>query len=351
MRFVCFALVLTAVGHCAVGCTVAGVRRSPEPAAWSAQTSGTTVSLRGVSAVDSNVCWASGADGTVIRTVDAGVSWHSAGVVGAETLDFRDVHAFSRDSAVVLSAGLPAKVYRTDDGGSTWHETYSNQRDGVFFDAFDFWDERRGFAFSDPVGGRLLIIVTSDGGRSWSAVPPAVIPAANDGEAGFAASGTCLDAFGAGYGWIGTGGSSARVVRTRDWGSTWSVHDTGILCGEPSQGIFSVAFYDDQHGVVVGGDYKEDRRRERNAARTVDGGATWTPVTVPPGGFRSVVAYVPGHAGRRLVAAGTSGCDISDDGGSTWIPMSASGYHSVSFARDGAGWSVGSGGRIARWSE
>jgi photosystem II stability/assembly factor-like uncharacterized protein len=39
------------------------------------QDSGVSVSLRGLSVVSSEVAWASGENGTVIRTVDAGQSW------------------------------------------------------------------------------------------------------------------------------------------------------------------------------------------------------------------------------------------------------------------------------------
>ena len=137
---------------------------------WDAQVSGSRASLRGVSAIDATTCWASGSDGTVLRTVNGGRSWQSVGVPEAESLDFRDIHAIDRDRALVLSAGLPAKIYRTEDGGTTWSECYSNQDEGVFFDAFDFWDEKRGVAFSDPVAGHLLIIVTRDGGQRWQPV-------------------------------------------------------------------------------------------------------------------------------------------------------------------------------------
>ncbi len=55
-----------------------------------------------------------------------------------------------------------------------------------------FYDGRHGLAVSDPVNGRFRIIATSDGGRSWRVRPATGMPAALPGEAGFAASGTCL---------------------------------------------------------------------------------------------------------------------------------------------------------------
>src|SRR5687768_17240736 len=57
------------------------------------QASGTTALLQAVSAVNASVVWASGHDGTYVRTLDGGEAWVAARVPGADTLQFRDVHA------------------------------------------------------------------------------------------------------------------------------------------------------------------------------------------------------------------------------------------------------------------
>src|SRR3546814_2569051 len=54
------------------------------------QDSGVDVRLRGISAVDADVAWASGAKGTVLRTLDGGRHWRHIVVPGADELDFRD---------------------------------------------------------------------------------------------------------------------------------------------------------------------------------------------------------------------------------------------------------------------
>src|SRR3954452_14137432 len=59
---------------------------------WAMQTSGVTVRLRGVSAVNERVAWASGAGTTVLRTVDGGTTWQKLNVTN-EALDFRDIDA------------------------------------------------------------------------------------------------------------------------------------------------------------------------------------------------------------------------------------------------------------------
>ena len=317
---------------------------------WQSQNSGSTASFRGLCVVSSEVVWASGSQGTVTRTLDGGEIWHSFTVPGAEELDFRDIQAFSADTAILLTAGLPAKIFKTQDGGRSWRLCYSNETSGVFFDAMAFWDEQNGIAFSDPVEGSFLIITTSDGGATWQPVSPENIPPALPGEAGFAASGTCMAVQGKSHVWFGTGGAAARIFRSRDKGRTWEAAETPMLSGESSQGIFSLTFWDELNGVAVGGDYRDPGSVVGNAVITKDGGKTWMAVkSTPPSGFRSCVAFIPGKKGPILVSVGTNGADYSRDGGQSWVKFDSTGYHSLGFANSGdSGWAVGGDGRFTK---
>jgi len=212
-----FAFVMLAVGF---GCT-GDDPSMPFTGSWLVRGSGTTASLRGLHVVDAEVAWASGSGGTFLRTVDGAETWEIGMVAGAEALDFRDVHAWDRDRALLLSAGLPARIYRTDDGGESWQLMYENETPGVFFNAVSFWDEERGIAVGDPIDGRFLIIRTDDGGETWTELPWNNRPQALEGEANFAASGTCMTVLGKDSVWFGTGGPAARVFRSTDGGSSW----------------------------------------------------------------------------------------------------------------------------------
>lgn len=322
-------------------------------AQWEDQRSGTTVRLRGVSAVNQQVAWASGDKGTFARTVDGGKTWSSGHVPDSEGLDFRDVDAFSADVAYLLSIGEGEKsrIYKTTDGGLHWTLQFKNSRPTAFFDAMAFWDSDHGIAVSDPVDGRFLIITTNDGGATWKEMPPEGMPLALAGEGAFAASGTCIAVQGKRNVWFGTGGEGgARVFRSVDGGRNWSVTKTLMTAGK-SAGIFSLLFTDKNHGVIVGGDYASEREVGNNAAWTSDGGRTWRLVeTKRPDGYRSGVALVFGNHGRSLIAVGPTGSDFSVSGGKNWRILSADGFHSVSFARNAkAGWAVGEGGRIAKY--
>ena len=322
-------------------------------AQWAAQTSGTSVRLRGVSAVSRRVAWASGAGGTFARTTDGGRTWHAGRVPGAGELDFRDVDAFDADTAYLLAIGEGerSRIYKTTDGGRHWTLQYRNRRPAAFYDCMAFWDRRRGLAVSDPVEGRFLVVRTEDGGRTWTEAGAAGMPPALAGEGGFAASGTCVAVRGASDAWFGTGGPAGpRVFRSADGGRTWAAAAAPLAAGKAA-GVFSLSFWDTSRGLAAGGDYTKEGEPEGNAALTFDGGRTWQAVGAAerPGGYRSCVASVAGTRGPTLVAVGPTGSDFSADGGRTWRPLGAEGFHAVSVApRGDAAWAVGEGGRVAR---
>lgn len=331
-----------------------GFVASPAAAQWRLAPVDTHAEFRGLSLADGHVAWASGTHGTVARSVDGGATWSVHRVPGADSLDLRSIAALSRDVAVAASAGPAekgqARIFRTTDGGVTWTQTYATRRPGVFLDALRFWDADHGIALSDPVDGKLFLLVTNDGGRSWHRVPPAALPPALPGEAAFAASGTCLAVWGAHDVWIGTGGAdTARVYRSTDRGRTWSVSDTPVHAGSPASGIFALAFRDAVHGVAVGGDYTKPHGATVNVALTDDGGRTWRAAS---GGL--VQAYLSGVAWqgpRTAVAVGLAGTARSTSGGSGWTMVDTLPLNAVRFRGSGFGVAAGPRGRLARWVE
>jgi photosystem II stability/assembly factor-like uncharacterized protein len=307
------------------------------------QISGVDVQLRGISAVSDKVAWASGAKGTVLRTIDGGATWQRLEIVGAEALDFRDIQAFDQNTAFVLSIGPgdQSRIYKTTDGGRIWQRQFTNSDPKAFYDCFAFWDSTHGIAVSDSVDGKFPLITTSDG-MNWNPVAVKKMPPALPTEGAFAASGTCIATFGKNDVWFGTGGPAARVFHSADRGLTWTVAETPIIHGAASQGIFSLAFWTAKDGVAVGGDYKEPANNENVAAVTHDGGKTWKLTPKQPAGYRSAVAAGTAHA---LIGVGTSGVDFSPDRGNSWNPMIAEDLNAVSFAGS-SGWAVGPAGKI-----
>jgi photosystem II stability/assembly factor-like uncharacterized protein len=280
------------------------------------------------------------------------MTWKADTIPGARALDFRDVQGFSAESAVVLSAGEDARIYHTTDAGRSWTLRYSNRTPGVFFDGMAFWDAQHGIAYSDPVAGKFLVIVTSDGGLTWKEIAAELLPAPLAGEAGYAASGTGITTAGRSHVWFGTGGGAqTRVIFSSDRGASWRAATVPMLAGADGPGIYSLVFVDTLRGVAVGGSYRMPDSSSGTAAFTVDGGKSWVAVdSMAPRGYRSAVAVVPGTPAPTLIATGTNGTDYSVDGGRTWGALSDENFNAVAFASAAAGWAVGDRGRIARFT-
>ena len=329
-----------------------------EPDSWltprvELQHSGVEVLLQAVSPVDERVVWVCGHGGTWLRTLDGGSSWAGGVVPDADTLQFRDVHALSADVAWLLAAG-PAdmsRIYRTEDGGRNWHLQWMNEEPNGFYDCLSFFDDRRGLAYGDAVNGELRILRTTDGGDHWSLVSGERLPAAQEGEGGFAASGTCLAVGAQNVAWIGTGNSDpARVLRSNDRGWTWVASETPVIAGEAA-GITSIAFRDERFGLAVGGDLTRPEERTANVAMSADGGVTWTAGgTLRMAGAAYGGAWVPGTGPPVAVAVGPGGADWTSDGGVTWSGFDDRSWWGLAFASPDAGWIVGPEGGIGRVS-
>jgi photosystem II stability/assembly factor-like uncharacterized protein len=335
MKLVCIAALLL------------GMDASASHAQWQEQAIRSDANFRGLCAVSAQVAWVGGTKGTYGRTTDGGTNWSVGTVPGSAKLDFRDVEAFGEATAYLLSAGPgeESRIYKTTDGGRTWALQFKNLDREAFFDALAFWDEPDSISLSDPVKGQFPLIFTENGGATWKPLAATNLPPALPNEGCFAASGTCLVTHGPSDVWFGTGGAqTSRVFHSRDRGRHWTVSSTPIRAGTPSAGIFSIAFRDANHGIIVGGDYRKPNEPGPNTAITANGGQTWTPVG-RPFSYRSGVAW----AKDRWIAVGTSGSDVSLDDGSTWKPLDHQNYNSVAFTPTGDGWAVGPKGRIAKF--
>ena len=313
---------------------------------WIKQNVNTTASFRGLSVVNEKVVWASGTDGTVIRTIDGGNMWDVMKVPGAEKLDFRDIEAFDANTAYILSIGNgeSSRIYKTTDGGKTWNLQFKNTNEKAFFDAIACWERNNCIAMSDPVGGHFLTMSTTDG-TNWQSPVSNKNLAANDGEAAFAASGTCLIVQGKRSAFLISGGSQARIFKSTDRGLTWIDDNDSILVhGTSGAGIFSIAMLDEKNGVIVGGDYEKPDAHEKNLAFTKDGGSTWT-VEAGLTGYRSGVTYIDRNT---IIAVGTNGSDISRDGSKTWKKLGNENLNAVQAKGKSEVWAVGSKGLVVR---
>lgn len=332
----------------------AAVVEAPETPQWEVQLSDSAALFIGLSVVDENVVWASGSGGRVARTTDGGATWRVMHVPEADSMQFRDVHAFSAVEAFVLSIPTPeSRIYRTTDGGATWELVWNAGDPEMFMDCLSFWDRQRGFAMGDSRAGEFTLLRTDDGGASWAFIDPDAVPDARPSEGAFAASGTCTVARPGGLGWFSTGASGvdARVLHTADYGASWTAAVTAIPSVDATSGIFSLVFRDDRHGLAFGGNLSEPDSAHTDVAATEDGGATWT--LVGSTGLRGAVygaAHVPGAQTPTFVAVSPAGSAFSTDDGRTWTRIDDADAWTVAFHSRDAGWSAGRGSiRRLRW--
>jgi len=327
-----------------------GTPQATTPPTLTPQESGTAERLQAISPVDEQVVWASGTGGTYALTTDGGNTWHAAVVPGAETLELRDVQGVSDKVAYLLSAGTgdQSRIYQTKDGGGTWTVQFVNQDPSAFYDCFAFWTRTRGLTISDAVNGRFPALEALDG-KHWQDIGNQ-LPAAQPGEFSFAASGTCVATQGLFNAWIATGGAAeARILATTDGGKTWSAATTPTAHGTASSGVFSVDFRDQLHGILGAGELATPDAAIDNVARSSDGGKTWQlrPRT-PFVGAVYGLSYVKGLF-QTVVATGPHGSAWTPDEGGTWFPLEGlENFWAVAFAGPGAGWLVGTEGRIVK---
>tara|TARA_R110001592_G_scaffold131477_1_gene345321 strand:- start:79748 stop:80797 length:1050 start_codon:yes stop_codon:yes gene_type:complete len=307
----------------------------------------TEAGFRGISAVSDDICWFSGAEGQVYRVEAASNQVFNCSPAGFNESDFRDIHAFSASKAIILSAGLPAVMLLTEDGGESWQEVYRNEAEGIFFDALDFWDDQRGLAFSDAIGQALPIIETKDGGKTWTAIDPALIPPSHLNQGGFAASGTSLKTYGKGQAIIGLGGKESTIFLTQDYGKSWHRAFTPIDQGTDSKGIFSFSFIDEKRILVAGGDYKGDSLSDECISISENGGYSWkvsqeSRISLAGKYISNIIAIDE----KQWLAHSRFGAYFTEDAGRSWQSFPFT-YYSGSLAENYI-WLSGPKGDLAR---
>lgn len=297
---------------------------------------GVNTNIRALSIPQAGHWWFGGSKGWLGHSADCGKTWVLRQPLG-NLPDYRSLHAFNETEAVAAVAGKPAVILRTIDGGNSWEEVFRHPDSTAFFDGFGFWNEREGVLFGDPLSdGRLLLLFTHDGGRTWQAAPDSMRPLFAFGEAAFAASGTSLQCAGDSTMALVSGGHVSRLWYTRNRGRTWTAvagnlpnhllhqpqpKSTDILppekavlyYGTSSRGGFSLAFAPDGQWVVVGGDYLNESHAQGHLAVFFYG--YWWQARIPTRAYRESALVL-----KPLVwlATGPTGTDITRDGGLTW---------------------------------
>ncbi|MFD2098249.1 WD40/YVTN/BNR-like repeat-containing protein [Flagellimonas iocasae] len=302
------------------------------------------VSIRAITFLDGRTLAFAGSGGKY-GTVDVTTQKVRSNVQQYDSITpaFRAVGKTSNDF-FMLSIESPALLYKTGDQGKM-ELVYKEEGAGVFYDCMAFWNDTEGIAVGDTVNGCLSIIITRDGGDTWTKIPCADLPEGMEGEGAFAASNSNI-ALAGNQAWIGT--TAGRVYHSADKGTTWTVQQTSIVHEEETQGIYSMDFYDETTGFAIGGDYTKPESNKANKMITHDGGKSWSLVADgQEPNFKSCVQFVPNSDGKGIVALGFTGISYSGDGGESWKSLSDESFFTLRFLNDSVAFAAGS-NRIAK---
>lgn len=301
-----------------------------------------SLSIRAIQPLDENRVWFAANEGKV-GLIDGDTPKLAVIKYGDTLLHFRSI-ASTNDAIFVLSIANPAVLYKIDFDGTearNIEDVYTEKGDKVFYDSMKFWNDEEGIAIGDPIDNCMSVIITRDGGDSWEKLPCDKLPVVEKGEAAFAASNSNIAIFGDNA-WVATGGKKSRVMHTADKGKTWEIFNTPIIQGKAMTGIYSIDFFDNNNGVVFGGNWDDKSFNEGNKAVTANGGKTWKLVSNGEGpGYRSSVKYIPGTKGQGIVAVGSPGVSFSGDGGNNWKELSKEGFFAIEFVNDSTAFASG----------
>ncbi|WP_286271601.1 WD40/YVTN/BNR-like repeat-containing protein [Thalassotalea hakodatensis] len=269
-------------------------------------------SLRGSAMVDGKM-WVTGTNKSVFISEDQGNTWLDKSVNTEQLLDFRDIEVFDKQTAIIMSvgSGKDSKLLKTTDGGDSWHLLYQNEDEQGFFDSIGFWDNQVGLLLGDPVDGYYVVKKTQDGGKTWRRIAKTKLPLLLNNEAAFAASGNTLLVGEQGKAWITTGGFSASVYVSHDWGESWQRQSVPLYQATQTAGGYGLALNHHQQLFVLGGDYQQRPKAYANIARFEK---QWQLVNAGQRGLRTAMSC----SERLCIATGKTGSDLSFDQGKKW---------------------------------
>ena len=285
-------------------------------------------SLR-ASTINNNIYWVAGTKGKIFKSQNKGKTWLDVSL-DLTNEDIRDIHAFNKNEVIVMSVGEgdKSKLYETRDGGQNWQILFRNPYPNGFFDSIAFWDNNSGLLLGDPVDGYYYVAFTNDRGKHWQRTLKENLPTLMDKEAAFAASGNTLIVGKHGQAWYTTGGFSASVMESNDYGNTWVRHKIALHAETQTSGGYGIGLNSQGKVFVTGGDYLERDGHYSNLV--TKNKSKWINVDTKNMGLRSAFSCVK----NTCIITGKLGSDISLDSGKTWKTQSLQGFYTLSSDKD-----------------
>ncbi|HLW15092.1 MAG TPA: hypothetical protein VKX30_06305 [Flavobacteriaceae bacterium] len=291
--------------------------------------------IRDLQAKNAENIWFSAGEGRV-GVLQNGIPKMASVRYNETILKFKSITV--QDSVVyLLHPTRPVLVYKLDydhEGAKNLESVYIQEAEEVFYNVMAFWDAEKGILVGERENSDCLAMTrTLDGGKTWEEISCEALPPLEEGELLFASSNSNISVHGS-HIWVATGGTKARVFHSADYGENWEVYTTPIIQGEEGSGIFSIDFFDANHGVIIGGKWKDKTFNKGNKAYTKDGGKTWKlfgNAAYP--GLQKQVVFVPNSVGKSMLSIGENGIAYSNNV-KDWEKLSDKNLDKISFVND-----------------
>jgi photosystem II stability/assembly factor-like uncharacterized protein len=208
-------------------------------------------------------------EGIILRTADGGNNWISQKKVADRQL--KDVHFTDSNNGWIVGGGWWGSsqlgiICKTADGGEKWmvqlNDSTIPRLNGVYFT-----DNNTGTA----VGEVGTILRTSDGGINW-------MPQNSGTTAGFTRVFMLDKNDGWIVGWVSSPNYEGIILKTNDGGNTWIRQETN----QTVKGLNDVIFTDVNNGFAVGTSWMNTN--SALVLRTSDGGENWVDQSIPADG-------------------------------------------------------------------
>ena len=202
-----------------------------------------------------------------------------------------------------FAAGHDGMVIRTDDGGISW-DTLQLPGNAALRDYNDvyFTSATKGFLVGGNQSNDAIrtILKTVDGGNTWQIIEDGLNPWLKaiqfvSSTVGFAS------------------GELGTILKTTDGGDTWT--ELSLSGNFANRHYNDIRFSNELNGFAVGGNEQNDSIR--TILRTNDGGISWQPMLDNVASWLNAIEISP--SGDLIAVGNDSTILTSTDGGDTWV--------------------------------
>jgi photosystem II stability/assembly factor-like uncharacterized protein len=264
---------------------------------------------------NANTGWIGGANGTIMKTTNGGVSWTVQSIQSTSTTVF--CVRFINETLGFLSTGN-GRIYKTTNGGLDWVDKYYAASTPLL-DIY-FTDASNGTVVGGPTMGDAVYLKTADGGETWT---PHTVTESQFNSVYFLTSSV---------GFITS--ANGDIIKTDNNGQNWNQ-----VFSNSSGTVFTLQFVNSLTGLASG--------PYSTFIKTYNGGATWTSSRINPMPESSIYGLYFLSESKGWVACQGGYICKTTDGGATWTQMTSNistTLNDIFFADSSTGFAVGRNG-------